>query len=51
MDSEFDEQFDEQAYKSFVKFLRAFTEARSVADMQIAAGVLLQDLGEEPDDV
>lgn len=34
--------------KAFVWFLRALTAAQTVADVNAAAGALLQDLGEEP---
>lgn len=39
---------DQQHYQAFVRFLREVAEAKTVAGVCMAAGMLLQDLGEEP---
>lgn len=40
---------DEQAYQAFLTFLRVLTVAQSLAEVSVAAGVMLQELEEEPD--
>jgi len=39
---------NEQIYQAFVTFLRTLTTATDIAEVNAAAGALLQDLGEEP---
>ena len=41
---------DAQAHEAFIWFLRALTAAKTVSEVNAAAGALLQDLGEEPSD-
>lgn len=41
---------EQQQWQAFVWFLRALTQAKTVAEVNAAAGALLQDLGEEPAD-
>ena len=41
---------DVEHYQAFVGFLRTVATATSLTEVNVAAGALLQDLGEEPAD-
>lgn len=45
-----DQNEKDPGYDPGVKFLRALARAETLADMNVAAGIFLQDLGEEPSD-